>query len=82
MCDAPLMLGLPAQPTGLTGPIARGDHAVVARQWSALQAFDARIAETYRALGVMAVELSRAQGGASEEALSALDSLLRHMQKL
>ncbi len=66
----------------LTGPIARGDHAVVARQLDALREFDPRIAETYRALGVMAVELSRAQGGASEEALSALDSLLRHMQKL
>ena len=66
----------------LTGPIARGDHAVVERQLSALQAFDARIAETYRALGVMAVELSRVQGGASEDALSELNGLLRHMPKL
>ena len=42
----------------LTGPIARGDHAVVARQLHALREFDPRIAEIYRALGTMAVALS------------------------
>ena len=66
----------------LTGPIARGDHTVVAWQLQALQTFDPRIAEIYRALGAMAVELSRAQGGASEEALCVLDSVLRHTRKL
>jgi predicted short-subunit dehydrogenase-like oxidoreductase (DUF2520 family) len=59
----------------LTGPVARGDQAVVARQLHALNEFDPRIAEIYRALGAMAVELSRAQGGASEPALQALDAL-------
>ena len=61
----------------LTGPIARGDHTVVARQLSALQAFDPGIAEMYRALGAMAVELSRAQGGASVEALEVLNEVLK-----
>jgi predicted short-subunit dehydrogenase-like oxidoreductase (DUF2520 family) len=60
----------------LTGPIARGDHAVVARQLAALRAFDPRIAEIYRALGVMAVELSRAQGGASETVMALLHRTL------
>lgn len=61
----------------LTGPIARGDTAVVARQLHALQAFDPRVAEIYRALGVVAIELSRAQGAASEEALVVLEQVLQ-----
>lgn len=60
----------------LTGPIARGDHEVVARQLAALRTFDTRIAAVYRALGAMALELSRAQGGASEAALAALEQAL------
>lgn len=59
----------------LTGPIARGDHAVVARQLQALQTFNPRIAEIYRALGVMAVDLSRVQGGAGEEMMRVFDKL-------
>ena len=63
----------------LTGPIARGDHAVVARQLQALREFDPRIAEIYRALGVTALELARAQGGADApeqtQALSMLERL-------
>ena len=61
----------------LTGPIARGDHAVVARQLNALREFDPRIAEIYRALGVVAVELSRVQGGAGEEVLGVLEVVLK-----
>ena len=61
----------------LTGPIARGDSAVVARQLEALREFDPRIADIYRALGVMAVELSRAQGGAGEQALRYLEKQLK-----
>ncbi len=61
----------------LTGPIARGDAAVVACQLAALGEFDPRIAEIYRALGVMAVELSRAQGGAGEDVLGALEKFLK-----
>jgi predicted short-subunit dehydrogenase-like oxidoreductase (DUF2520 family) len=65
----------------LTGPIVRGDHAVVARQLDALREFDPRLAEIYRALGTMAVELSRARGEASEPALQALDALFHATPK-
>jgi len=61
----------------LTGPIARGDHAVVQRQWDALRDFDPRLADVYRALGTVAVELSRKQGEASEAALTALSRLFQ-----
>ncbi len=59
----------------LTGPIARGDHAVVVRQLQALREFDPRMAEIYRSLGTIAIALSRAQGGAGEPALHALEAL-------
>lgn len=60
----------------LTGPIARGDDAVVARQLEALAAWDARIGSIYRELGAVALELSRAQGEAGAEALDRLQRLL------
>jgi len=46
----------------LTGPVARGDAAVVARQHEALQALDPRLAEAYRALAAVALDLARQQG--------------------
>ena len=60
----------------LTGPIARGDVAVVTRQLDALREFDPRIADIYRALGAVAVDLARAQGGADAAALRAVETLL------
>ncbi len=60
----------------LTGPIARGDHEVVARHIDALAAWDPRLAEIYRALGVVALDLAQAQGGATAEALVRLEKLL------
>ncbi len=60
----------------LTGPIARGDHAVVARQLAALQAVNPHIADIYRALGAVALELSRAQGRADPAALALLRKTL------
>jgi len=60
----------------LTGPIARGDHAVVARQIEALGAWDPRIAALYRQLGTVAVELARAQGKADADALAAIERAL------
>lgn len=60
----------------LTGPIARGDHAVVARQLAALSAWDGRIGELYRRLGAIALELSRQQGSAPAEDLARLGDLL------
>lgn len=60
----------------LTGPIARGDHAVVARQVEALAAWDPRVAAIYGQLGAVAVDLARAQGNADPKALDAIDGLL------
>lgn len=61
----------------LTGPIARGDDAVVADQLQALAAWDPRIGILYRELGAVALELARAQGEAGAEALERLSELLR-----
>ena len=60
----------------LTGPIARGDHAVVAHQLEALGAWEPRIATIYRQLGAVAVELARAQGKADADALAAIERML------
>ena len=60
----------------LTGPIARGDRAVVARQIDALSAWDPRVTALYKELGAVAVELARAQGGADADALAAIERLL------
>ena len=60
----------------LTGPIARGDHAVVAHQLEALGAWEPRIAAIYRQLGAVAVELARAQGKADADALAAIERML------
>ena len=60
----------------LTGPIARGDEAVVARQVEALTAWDPQVAEIYKRLGAIAVELARAQGGADPRALAAIERTL------
>jgi predicted short-subunit dehydrogenase-like oxidoreductase (DUF2520 family) len=60
----------------LTGPVVRGDAAVVLAQHEALQALDPRLAGVYRALAVMALELARAQGSAPA-ALAAVDAALK-----
>jgi len=60
----------------LTGPIARGDDAMVAQQLEALAAWDARIGVIYRELGAVALELARAQGEAGAAALERLRELL------
>lgn len=60
----------------LTGPISRGDSAIVARQVDALSAWDPRVAEIYKQLGSVSVELARAQGGADLNALAAIERLL------
>ena len=64
----------PAQ--ALTGPIARGEVSVVARQSSALGEWDERVERIYKALGQVARELSAAQGNAGADALDAIDELL------
>ena len=60
----------------LTGPIARGDHAVVKRQLEALAAWDPRIAAIYRQLGAVTVELAREQGKADADLLAAIERAL------
>lgn len=60
----------------LTGPVARGDAAVVERQIGELQHRDPKIAEVYRALNAMALDLARAQGGAGAAALNAVAAAL------
>ncbi|WP_224983137.1 Rossmann-like and DUF2520 domain-containing protein [Geomonas agri] len=60
----------------LTGPIARGDAGVVARQLDALDNFDDELALIYRALGRVALDLSRERGQASVSGLAAIENLL------
>jgi predicted short-subunit dehydrogenase-like oxidoreductase (DUF2520 family) len=59
----------------LTGPIARGDDAVVARHLVALP--DPLIASIYRELGKITVQLAHAQGGISDDALNRIEQLLK-----
>jgi predicted short-subunit dehydrogenase-like oxidoreductase (DUF2520 family) len=61
----------------LTGPIARGDDAVVAQHLAALAAWDGGVGELYRRLGAIALELAREQGEAGPEALERLAEMLR-----
>lgn len=66
----------------LTGPVARGDAAVLERQLAALAAFDGRIAEAYRALNQLALELARQQGGVSPEKLETVVDALKNINKI
>lgn len=63
----------------LTGPVARGDADVLARQIAALNTLDPRIAGVYRALNQIALDLARAQGGASAAALDAVEKVLKNI---
>ncbi len=58
----------------LTGPIARGDHEIVARQLNALSGSNSE--ELYRQLGLIALELSKKQGVATDEAINNLADIL------
>jgi predicted short-subunit dehydrogenase-like oxidoreductase (DUF2520 family) len=60
----------------LTGPIARGDYAVVMQHLGALKAWDPDLGDLYRRLGAVALDLSRKQGEAGSEALARLAELL------
>jgi hypothetical protein len=50
------------------------------RQLAALDALDPRIAEAYRALNQIALDLARAQSGASATALDAVAQALQKYQ--
>jgi predicted short-subunit dehydrogenase-like oxidoreductase (DUF2520 family) len=60
----------------LTGPIARGDVAVVARHLEALRTGNADVAELYRRLGAAALDLARAGGEVDPEAITRLARIL------
>jgi predicted short-subunit dehydrogenase-like oxidoreductase (DUF2520 family) len=60
----------------LSGPIARGDDGVVARQIGALAAWDPDMSALYRHLGRVTTDLSQQQGTASAEALARIRELL------
>jgi predicted short-subunit dehydrogenase-like oxidoreductase (DUF2520 family) len=60
----------------LTGPIARGEETVVARQIEALGAWDPDIERLYKLLGRLAADLSEAQGNASPDSLQRIRELL------
>lgn len=61
----------------LTGPIARGDAALVAEQLKALSEQDEQIGALYARLGRYALELSARQGGADPAALERISALLQ-----
>ena len=65
----------------LTGPVARGDAPVLVRQLEALGRLDPRIADAYRALNAMALDLARAQGGAPVASLDAVAAALDDAQR-
>lgn len=65
----------------LTGPVARGDAAVVTRQLEALGRLDPRIAAAYRALNAIALDLARAQGSVSTMALDAVSDVLNAVDR-
>jgi len=63
----------------LTGPVARGDAAVVARQIEELRRRDPQVADVYCALNRIALELARTQGTATQELLDTVAQVLsRH----
>jgi len=63
----------------LTGPVARGDAAVVERQIEELQRRDPQIADVYCALNRIALELAREQGTTTQELLDTVALVLsRH----
>jgi predicted short-subunit dehydrogenase-like oxidoreductase (DUF2520 family) len=63
----------------LTGPVARGDAAVVERQIEELQRRDPQLADVYCALNRIALELARKQGTATQELLDTVAQVLsRH----
>ena len=63
-------------PGALTGPVARGDAAVVRAHLEAIARAAPERLELYRAAARRALQLARARGGAAPEALGAIARLL------
>ncbi|GFO70495.1 oxidoreductase [Geomonas limicola] len=66
----------------LSGPIARADLGTVTHQLAALESWDPSVAELYRQLGLVAVELAGAKGSATPGRLAVLGELLRNEEKV
>ncbi len=60
----------------LTGPIARGDHAVVSQQLDELTEWNEKIGMLYKNLGSFALEISRSRKSAAPDDLAVLSALL------
>jgi len=60
----------------LTGPIARGDHTVVAEQLQLLSDAKPELAELYRCLGRKTLQIARTKAAAELEQLDALEAIL------
>ncbi len=60
----------------LTGPVARGELAVVQRHCEALREWDEEILGIYECLGRVAAELAGAQGRADPDALASIERIL------
>ncbi|OGV74301.1 MAG: hypothetical protein A3K19_17860 [Lentisphaerae bacterium RIFOXYB12_FULL_65_16] len=65
----------PAQ--ALTGPIARGDAGVIRAHHEALAEWNGEVADLYKQLGLVALELSRQQGNATPDSLREIAEILR-----
>jgi predicted short-subunit dehydrogenase-like oxidoreductase (DUF2520 family) len=63
----------------LTGPIARGDDAVVARQLQRVRSLDRHLGELYRELGRVALGLARSKGEADARRLGRVARALREV---
>lgn len=61
----------------LTGPVARGDDALVAHQLAELKSLDRNLAAVYRELGLIALDLARSQGSAEPRQLAKVARTLR-----
>ena len=60
----------------LTGPVARGDHQVVAKQLQAVDDWDSTAGAIYKLLGGISADLSEKQGSASKENLQKIREIL------
>lgn len=61
----------------LTGPIARGDHQVVAKQLQAVNDWDSSAGNIYKLLGEISADLSEKQGSATQENLTKIREILK-----
>ena len=61
----------------LTGPVARGDDSIVARELEALRGRDRHLGTLYRELGRLALDLARSQGSAEPRSLARIARALR-----